>query len=255
MKIIKPAIIQTGARISEIDMTDAGLSIIKDLKLLSISEITKINKLPKHQKSIYIGKLAKNKYKNLAKDITSGINLAVKTLIEKNKIDSNDILKVRRDAVFVIGPPPLDLGPWPDTFGNNVKFRNDNTYDSILSLDKIEILSVLEKRTFVVKGISDENVLFHKDFIIEFILDFLTFLNKKRTEKEAFDLLKQFKNDYSLRKLPVEFYRTFDANSSFIINNDEIGLQIKYLPEEYKKDLNITYNFNHVILPLINAII
>jgi len=254
MKIIESAKILVGTRISEIDMIDAGTSTIKDLKLLSPSEISILNSIPKKERSKYIGLLTKNKYKTLAKKVTEGIKEAVTLLLKKNNIEQHSILTIRRDAAFIIGPPPLDLGPWPE-LGLHRRFRNASTYSSSVTFKHLEFLANPDKRTFSLKGISDENTLLHKDYFIEFLLDFLFLLSNKQTEKEAYLLIKEFKKDYCSRKTPMEFFRTFNAESKFLLYDKDLAFYLGNINLKNKNDINIAYNFNTIILPLINALL
>ena len=98
-----------------------------------------------------------------------------------------------------------------------------------------------------IKGIGDENIKLHEDGILAFIINFF---NKMQHQSKK-DVLRYVTNQYSLykqHKLPVEYYREFNASSKYRVLNNENELWDDWL-DERKDELNIQYNIDNVFIP------
>jgi hypothetical protein len=88
--------------IYEMDMKDAGMSVIRSFKLLPPKIISKLEALPKRQRAIKVGLLRK---KDLAfsKEFHGGMRLVVDEFIRTNEIAESRVICIKNDAVFITG--------------------------------------------------------------------------------------------------------------------------------------------------------
>ena len=113
------------SNIVEYDMKSAGLSIVKELKLLPESRIRKLEALPKDECKKQIGLIQRDD-KDFKEKFKPGFELFRRKLFEENNFQDSDILTIKRDAIYTI-----DKFVDHTEFGNIV-FRKKNTYTSYL---------------------------------------------------------------------------------------------------------------------------
>lgn len=227
--------------IYEYDMKDAGFSLTKEFHLLSDDEIKKLNKYKKQTRTIELGKIQiKNtKYKTLLKE---AFVAARQTFFEKNKLEDNDIISVKKDAIFTTKECEYNM------FGDNILFRVKNTYSSYIQLKKnLELYYNYEKLD--IKGMSDDNIAYHKDYMIDFIKKFF---NKMETESkiEVIDFTKRFIDKYKRKELDIGYYRSFDSHSSFKLL-DVSDMEFMDMDNSKLDEIDISYNFYNILLKLI----
>lgn len=236
-------------QITELDMVSAGLSVIKAERLLPQDVIKRIEALPKSKQSIAIGKISRiPEFKSLATLITQGIQRYVNELLTINGVSEDRILSVKRDAVFITGPCPGNLQV--NTF---IKFKAKHSYTSFLKLNGIEIYAVPKREIIDIKGIPDNRISYHKNGINRLILDYLGYVEKGNTI-DAAETIQQFRIDYLNRKLPIDFYREFNALSLFAIKAGLHIYQMELNDKHHINDIEILFNLYNVIIPLAQAI-
>ncbi len=235
-------------------MREAGLTVIRADGLLPPGEIDFLERLPKSERSIAVGKLSGERSRgregpSLSELITRGIQLRVEAMLEANGIGTSDILSVKRDAVFVMGRPPSRL-----SFEDGTVFRIKNTYTSYARLGRVELYCVPRWKRWDVKGIGEERRSLHSEFTVQLAMDFLGMWQAGET-KEAAATLQQFRGDYVGLRLPVGFYREFNAGSAFCIRAGGSRFLVDYAGEDFpRSDLDIVFNLRSVILPLARAL-
>ena len=236
-------------QITELDMVSAGLSVIKAERLLPVNIIQRIDRLPKHKQSIAIGKISRlTEFKSLASDITKGIQRYVNMMLTNNNVSEDRILSVKRDAVFITGPCPgqLIINPF-------IKFKAKHSYTSFIKIGSIEVYAVPKRSIVDIKGIPNERIDRHKDGIIRLVLDFLRYIEIDNAN-EAAETLQQFRDDYLQRKLPINFYREFNAMSLYAVKAGGHIYQLELGDGLTVNDIEILYNLHNVIIPLAQAI-
>ena len=63
-------------------------------------------------------------------------------------------------------------------------------------------------------------------------------------------------DDYKRRRLPIGFYREFNADSKFIfMMNEDTILQLDNIGEEHIGELKIEYNYLNILVPLMNLLL
>jgi hypothetical protein len=164
-----------------------------------------------------------------------------KLFFEFNNLETTDIVSIKKDAIFV--KKRCDV----QKFGDYINFRPKNYYSSYINLGKR--LEFYYGKELDVKGISDENLELHREYMIDFIKKFI---NRMETES-ALDVItftKRFIDKYKRKELAIGYYRTFDSRSKYMMLDETEGLYQNYF-EEDKDDVDITYNYFNILLKLI----
>lgn len=236
--------------IFEVDMARAGLSVIKQEKLLPLATIHQLEALSKHEASVQIGKISRLKeYRGLAKEITTQIKDRVRMLCDLNRIPDTDIISVKRDAVFVSGVKPRLL-----SLPNGTEFKIKNVYSDFMNFNGVEVYFNFGRKTFDIKGMSDTATALHSEFLVEFFFFVLDLMRKGR-QLDTIDTLCQFKIDYLQRNLDIGFYREFNSGSGYAIPSMYKTYIVNSLSQkDFDERAVINYNFEHIILPLFQAV-
>lgn len=152
--------------IIEYDLKSANTSLCREYNLLPKEKVDKIADMPRDDRVKTIGKL-------MRKDsvFKEGLKAAFvdirKRFFEANEIQDGDILAIRKDAIFCLREVKQD------TFGH-CKFSSKNRYSSFLRLDRLELYYSPKgeffggKATVDVKGINDDILIKHDEFMLEF---------------------------------------------------------------------------------------
>lgn len=249
--------------IIEYDMKDGGFSIIKEENLIPLAEIKRLEKIPKGiERSKAIGNLRYSKDASIRDTGKKLEKLFAKYRImlgEANDLDIGDIFSIKRDAVF--------LTRYIDQteFGNYINFRQKHKYDIYFLLGKDELKTNFETRrktyevyydTFVddisFKGIKDENVeLYHMDGIVPIVKKYLRYISR-------FDYVAATKyivgviDDYKYHRLPIGCYREFNDESDFKFQIEGKSFGTKEADISLINYIDIRYNFNHILVPMLN---
>lgn len=230
--------------IIEYDMRRAGLSIIRQDKLLSDNEIQRLANLDKHESDKAIGKLyLKNKqFKELH---MKGFQKYRIRFGELNELNDSDILSIKKDAIFV--KKYCDITQIAD----NIEFREKNHYEAFLKIRKMEIY--WSPTRMDVKGISDERLELHRPYMLETISRFVRLLSQYDYEKATKFIVKVM-NDYKIRNLPVGYYREFSSDSNYVHNVNGKVMLLHNVGESFKSQIDIAYNYLNVLVPLLQLV-
>lgn len=232
-------------QITEVDMASAGMTVIRVERLLPPDVIARIEALPKRDQSVAVGKIARiPAFQGLANRVTDGIRRRVEEMLGVNGIGLDRILSVKRDAVFVTGPVPPGL-----VLRDGTKFRVKSSYTSFCRLGGVEVYAVPRRGLADLKGIPEERRALHRDYITRMVLDVLGLL-EKGDRVEAAHTLQLFRRDYCTRKLPLGFYREFNAASSFAVSAGHRVFQFDGEAGVDRADLEIAHNLRNVVIPL-----
>jgi hypothetical protein len=232
--------------IYEYDMKEAGFSLIKQFKLLDKDNIVKLEAIGKKERTIKIGVL-QNKIPGLKENLKACFALARQKFFELNELTNNDIISIKKDAIFVTKECKYQK------ITELINFRPKNEYTSYIQLNKhLEFYYNFDKLD--VKGLSDENYELHKDYMIKFIK---TFFLKMETSNES-DILRFYRtfiDKYKERGLEVGYYRTFDNKSKFELLDNDDNVEYNDFWEDEKDRLDISYNYTNVILKLVKILL
>lgn len=235
--------------IFEYDMKSAELSMIKQFDILDGETIRLLETLPKLDRNIKIGKI-KKKNKNLVNDINEGYKYYRKLFIENNNLSDDDIISIKKDAIFT-----TKLCKYTDF--DLIKFDEKNKYTSYYyfpSISKIELY--YNKNKLDVKGIKDENIKFHRDYMCSFFSRY-AYMNEMVSKTNLIKFINEFSYFYRTRQLDKNYYREFNATSKFRLY-EQIGGQdvaVDHVDDINVEEINILYNFFAYIQPLIERLI
>ena len=232
-----------GHSIVEYDMKSAGFSIIKKYKLLDEATIEALENLPKHVRHVAIGKLDRDN-EVVKEGLKHGFRESRKLLFEANNLEDDDVLSIKKDAIFVIGKELTNL-----EFGE-VRFDKKNVYDSYIYLNKYEFY--MNSDHCDCKGIRDELVDLHRKYMLDLFREFADRMRFSDRKKQL-DFIKEVAVGYRNRELANGYYRELNNYSifrplkPFTILGKEVGIT-EY--EEDLKHIDIHYNYMNYIVPM-----
>lgn len=233
--------------IIEYDLSKANITSLLYYKEIDETLYNTLYNMDKIKREVYIGNLIRTN-KNIYKAIKNGISYAKKLFFENNDIKDNEVLSIRNDAIFIIGNREMktDFSPFI--------FSKKNTYTFFMKTStRLELYYRYDRLTdmeyFDVKGIND-SVLPKNEVFITLLCD--TFFNiQNKTIEEAIQIFQNVYNNFIARKMDIEYYRSFDADSSFYIMSRDFALDVITI-----KDINnIDITINLQILRDIHSIL
>lgn len=226
-----------GEDIYEYDMIKANISILRYLGKIDDDKYTELLNKSRHDRMIYIGLLLRND-KELKVLFHKTLRDMVIRFIEVNGIKDNDIISIKNDAIFITGAYKIQLDV-------GVKFALKNIYDSFIRLPRnIEIYK--QSNTVVVKGVK------HKNESIERLIVKVIKLIENGEYYKYLLFIKKIREKYISLSLHRDFYRTYNSQNVWIYKNSrDISIDFS-IPCEDLNDIDITYNYINVIVPLAN---
>lgn len=244
--------------IYEYDMHHAGISISRELNLLPDDVLDRIENKAKNKKEIAVllGKIQK-KNSEYKEGLKNGFEEMRKRFFNANELEDEDILSIKKDAIFVFKPCNML------TFGEVVfSLKHDYTsyiytgpyefyYQSDVSFD-------LEKREgFIlegldVKGLGDELIYLHKDYVIQFIKK--VFYKMEQEGKEnVLRYIRVMSDRYKRLELDPGFYREFNRESNYRSKDENITYS--FITPMLLPSIDISYNYQNVILAMLKAVL
>lgn len=227
--------------IIEYDLKEAGFSLTKEYNLLDKNTIKVLEKYKKDKRKIELGLIQRDnkEYRESLKEV---FKEARRKFIEYNELEQQEIISIKKDAIFTTRKCKYK------EFGKNLLFRPKNYYTSYIRLSK-NLEFYYSPNKLDIKGMNDENKKLHEEYMISFIN--LFFRKMETTTQEAtIEFCRRFISKYKRKELEVGYYRTFNSNSHYILN-DGSGDTFNEYWEEDKDDLDISYNFHNILLKLI----
>lgn len=242
--------LEVNSDIIEYDIKSANISLCREYKLLPNGVINKIEKMNKKNRVINIGLIGK-KSKNFMKKLENHFTLTTNKFIELNNLSKeDDIIAIKKDAVFVINKI-INY----NTMGEHIKFINKNQYHAYLYLKPFEFY-FKKDGSIDVKGLSKQSNK-HKDGLLDILNQLIdTCESNSCNIREINEFMKEFVMLYKEMKLPLDCYREFNQNSLFKINMYKENVYLDSITEEMLKnnEIDISYNYINFILPLYNLI-
>lgn len=232
-----------GEEIIEYDIQSAGFNIIKKFKFLPDETVRWLESLDKHTRHVKIGLLERDN-EVLKKNMKRGFVACRKKLFIENHLQDEDILSIKKDAIFVKG---LRL---TNTEFDNIHFIEKNVYTSFLFLNKIEFY--MNDETCDIKGINDILAVLHKDYMLDVFREFAGVMRHSVLKKQL-DFVKEVASAYRRRDLRNGYYRELNRRSLFRPLNDINILNSKMGYNFYEGDLSkidISYNYMNYFIPL-----
>lgn len=232
--------------IREYDMSSGGYSILKKANVFSDKEIKRINQMSKFERNYFLGNYVRDH--GLSELQMNGFIDARKEFFIRNNIKDDEVLSIKKDAIFLINKTVTNLS------FSGYKFRLDNVYSSYYYLSEIEFYYSRKKQFLDVKGINDEVLKSHYDYFLK-DLYLIMKLNEKNNKDYLFSYLKNYREKYLERKLPIEHYRELNEDNSFLTNQKILANEILFDNYENVNDIRIEYNYFKFVIPLIQCIL
>lgn len=233
--------------IKEYDLSSAGLNIIKEFKLVPDDIISKLEVMDKRSRNEEIGMMQRNDH-TLRDNIEKGFIEARRRFFEANELKEEDILSIKKDAIFVIDKECVN-----NTFGY-LNFRVKNHYLGYMYLNRVEFYYTDRDNDLDVKNLGEDFYRFHKDYMLDFIKDYFTmniYSDYRILVKFFTDFIKLYRN----RELDINYYRQLDSESYYTINIDGSQSKVIDLSEDDYNSVDITYNYFSYLIPMANILL
>jgi hypothetical protein len=228
--------------ITEYDIKSAGFTVIKTKNLLPSEEILELESVEKLERNIRIGKRILQ-YPKISEEIINTLADIRKDFAVFNQLKEDDILSIKKDALFIIKKSPSTL---------NIKgfeFRKKESYTSYLYLNKKEFYYSSITGKMDIKGLHEESKILHENFLLKDIKKFIEF-GEKLTDVQMYNSLKSYRTKYLNRQLPVDTYRDIETGK-FSMGD----YQLDNISEDMLASVDISQNYINYILPLIQNMI
>lgn len=238
----------TNKTIIEYDLKSANTSLCREYKLLPDDQIDKIEKKRKKDRVRTIGKIQRKD-----KKFKEGLKVAFvdirKRFFEANDIHDEDILAIKKDAIFC-------LKRCDNTHFGHCEFISKNEYSSYMYLNRLEFYYDGRNNFIDVKGIDDEVLMRHEDFMLKFFKTLFRHLESS-DDITVMKFYKRFVDKYKRLQLEVGYYREFNQESVIkLADSEETYTDEVFIPYEHKHEhLSIDYNFFNILIPILQIII
>lgn len=211
--------------IIEYDLKNAGITIIKNYKLLESNVLNEILKLPKLEQHIAVGKI-QGKDKAFSEALGKKFTELRALFIGSNNLTDNDMLSVKKDAIYTIGQ-------CNSTVFGNIEFVPKNRYTSYLRLvDDVNAEIYYNDIGLDIKRLRENVVNLHRPYMLEFIRKSIKYLESNDSFITRF--LKKFINEYKSGKLEDLYYIEMSNTS---------------------KEFNPIFNYQNIIVPIVRIAI
>ena len=226
--------------IIEWDIKSANTSLMSYYNLQPEKVIQKLASMAKSQREIAVGKLMR-KDKEFSRNLEESFNKIIQEFMDTNELSWDDIVSVKKDAVFVKNHKIAH-----SEFGA-VHFIPKNQYKHVLLLPKYEIY--ISDSVTDVKGIPNEKLSLHEDGMLDFIR---TTMDSASEMSHLQSFFKEYVTAYKRKELEFDAYREFNSDSFFRIGG-EFPMMTDAMIEDDMEFLDISYNYINVIIPTIQA--
>ena len=232
--------------IIEYDMRRAGLSIIKEEKLLPETDIMMYEAMPKREADIKLGKLQRTN-QSLKEGLKNGFKKYRSLFYELNNLSEEDIVSIKKDAIFTKKYcENLQIG-------ENILFVEKHHYEARLYINNCEFYWSSDGQLDV-KGIDDESIELHRDYLCNFIWKYIQYLSQYDDEG-CLRYIVKFMNDYKFKRLPIEYYREFNQQSLYSYIMYDQPTTSTQLDEVYKQVVLGHYNYKNLFVPMLELVV
>jgi hypothetical protein len=229
--------------IREYDIRKANISVLFDAGVISKDQYEYLYNADRMVRQVFVGKL-EGENPNVARTLSNGILQAKKKFFELNGIESNEVLEIDNDAVFIIGNRPIKY----QSVSDHVYFKESSLNNSFYRVGGIEffyyynIMEGVERLN--PKGLGDSAACLHERYMLDFLKELFC---RAHTEgvQSALNLLTRFHDAYINLSLDIGYYRELNSQAMFRIKRYE-----NYIPFMStcvdtpidKKYMDISYN-------------
>jgi hypothetical protein len=229
--------------ITEYDIKSAGFNVIKFKKLLPSEEIQELDRIDKEERNIRIGKRM-IKYPNISEEIINTLAEVRSDFVILNNIQEEDVLSIKKDAIFVIKKMPREL-----SIKNYFNFVQKESYTSYCYLNNKEFYYSSRNNILDIKGLSENIKNMQEDYFLNDIKKIMSSAERLESD-QIFSILKNYRTKYLSKKLDKETYRDLDTGlfrvGSYTFEN---------ISDEMVEDLDISQNYIKYLVPLFSALV
>jgi len=163
--------------------------------------------------------------------------------IEMNGLDEDNILSIKKDALFIIGKAchHLKIG--------NIEFAPKNIYSSYFYINGKEFY--LNGNGLTIKGLSKETLEYQKDYFIN-DLQILMRSMEKETQSRYIAKLRRYRTQYLEKQLEAETYREMNEANLFRIKDGLMNHTVGLETIDSLTNIDIGFNYNFYLRPLID---
>jgi hypothetical protein len=245
---------QFGSKIIEYDMKSAGLSLIKEYKLLPQEKIDELDSIKdKKTLNVKVGCLCRDD-KDFNAKFQECFKLARQRFFEANILDERCIVSIKRDAIFVMGRE------CENTQFGYITFIPKHEYTSYIRIKKNEFYINTKTHTVDVKGLGQGETLeqiqkAHKDGIFELILRFARAM--ELNDDRVGVMMKIFITAYRNLEQRVEYYRELNQSNAYRVYDEVLDDWVYRtdIDSSALPNIDITYNYFNIIVPLASIVI
>lgn len=214
------------SEIIEYDIQDAGFSLVKQFKLLSDEKIRELANIDKgFERHRAIGILQRDD-KEFSRKLTEKFAEVRTIFISTNNLTDNDIISVKKDAIYTIGQCKRLV------FGK-VNFVAKNRYTSYIRFHSIQNLEIYYSSEGIdVKGIGESAIKRHRLYMMEFIRTMISMIEGNTPRAKRY--LAKFIREYKSNELDDAYYLEFNNVS---------------------RELNPLHNFKNIIVPFVSIVL
>ena len=242
-----------GARIIEYDMKSAGLSLIKQYKLLPNEIISKLEAMTKHARDVEIG-LIQRRDKEFSNSLGNAFREGRKLFFLANNLNEDKLISIKKDAFFTLDTYCHELE------FDNIKYVEKNKYSSYIYINKLEFYFNSFTKNIDIKGLGqgeqhDEVIELHGDYMLDFLLKFVRSREINSSYRDTSYMLSSFIRDYKNKELPIGYYRHLDKDNSFLIWSEKLNEYLNVRETDEIEFVDIRPNYFDYLVPLVNIIV
>lgn len=240
--------IAVNSEIIEYDIKSGNTSIMEAFQLAPPEKIKKLRDMKKEDRTRAVGLMMRDDPK-FAKDLEAGFNQVVKEFLTTNELNlEENVISIKRDAVFV-----LNAKVRCTTIQDCCKFVPKGNYTEYLYVSPFEFY--LDHDSIDVKGLSDDLIPLHQDGILYLIRTICETCATCHMDSTVINkLMHEITEAYKNRELDFACYREFNASSKFKVLYLGRELLMENMAENFIAKCDISYNYQHLIIPIIRAL-
>ena len=247
MEFISSRTIEINSTITEYDIKKANISLMRYYNLYPSEKLQALERLTKLQREVAVGLLQRDD-KEFSKLLMKAFDDIVREFIFSNGLSEDDIISIKKDAVFVINHPIEK-----SKFGDSVEFVKKNTYQDYLRIPGYEFY-FKANGNIDIKGINSDRFKKSTDGILNFVNEVMEFY-KDNNNSTLCMYLADFVREYKKKELPFEYYRELNSQAEFRIIDGEYVITTDDMDESYIGQLDISYNYVNLVLPILRIFV
>jgi hypothetical protein len=234
--------------IVEYDIASGGYSVSSAEGLLPADLKSRIDGMNKKQRQIALGMYTLDN-PSFTKELHEAFKKYVAEFREANEIDEDNVISIKKDSLIFYDSPIRH-----DKFGEgNVHFTRRGKYSSYAYIDGKQYFFDGLSKKLDVKGLTEG---FGKDDLVEEIGTVLGF-DEHKTKDFIFGYMKELREAYLDRELAFGYYREMSAMAGYKIRDEGSSwdIYLEEVTEETFQRIDIQYNYEKVLVPLIGMVI